>query len=75
MVRHPAVRIVDSPDFLTLQEFAERTGVSLTQTYERAKAGTLEVPVKRIGRQYRISRTAYERFRDEDDSSDSTERI
>lgn len=47
-------------DTLTLDELAQRMGISLTVAYELAKADKLPVPVIRIGRQYRFSRRAYD---------------
>jgi excisionase family DNA binding protein len=55
-------------DTLTLDELAQRMGISLTVAYELAKANRLPVPVIRVGRQYRFSRRAYERLMDADHS-------
>lgn len=49
---------------LTLAEFADLERLGMTAVREMARRGTLPVPVLRIGRQYRISRKAYERWRD-----------
>ena len=48
------------PDTMTLDEIAQRTGVSYGTVYEQARANTLPVPVFRIGRRYLVSRKAYE---------------
>ena len=48
------------PDTLTLDDIAQRTGVSYGTVYEQARANTLPVPVFRIGRRYLVSRKAYE---------------
>jgi excisionase family DNA binding protein len=51
-------------DFLSLVEFAELLGISKTTAYELAQRNELPVPVLRIGRQYRVSRKAYEALKD-----------
>ncbi len=51
---------------LTLAEFAALERMGMTRVREMARAGTLPVPVLRLGREYRISRKAYERWRDGD---------
>ena len=48
------------PDTMSLSEIAERMGVSYTTVYELARTDRLPVPVFRVGRQYRLSRRAYE---------------
>jgi excisionase family DNA binding protein len=45
---------------LTLAEFASLVGISSTAAYELAQQNGLPVPVWRVGRQYRISKAAYE---------------
>jgi len=52
------------PDVLTVQELAERLGMGLTTAYQMARANTLPVPALRIGREYRFSRRALERWLD-----------
>jgi excisionase family DNA binding protein len=52
------------PDTMTLDELAQRMGVSLTVAYELAKRNELPLPMIRIGRQYRFSRRAYEALLD-----------
>ncbi len=47
-------------DTLTLDELAQRMGISLTVAYELARANKLPVPTIRVGRQYRFSRRAYD---------------
>jgi len=54
-----AITPVDT-DTLTLEELAQRMGISLTVAYELAKDNRLPVPVVRVGRQYRFSRRAYD---------------
>lgn len=56
---HPAVT-----DFLSLAEFAELLGIGRTTAYELAQRNALPVPVLRIGRQYRVSRKAYDALRE-----------
>jgi excisionase family DNA binding protein len=51
-------------DTLTLDELAQRMGISLTVAYELAKQDRLPVPVIKVGRQYRFSRRAYEALLD-----------
>lgn len=46
--------------FLTLAEFASMIGIGSTVAYELAQQNKLPIPVFRIGRQYRVSRIAYE---------------
>lgn len=55
--------VVESPT-LTLEEFADLERIGMTSVRQMARTNTLPVPVLRIGRQYRISRKAYERWRD-----------
>lgn len=50
-----------SPDFMSLEEYAARTGVSLSLCYQLARSNTLLVPVIRQGRRFLIPRRAYER--------------
>jgi excisionase family DNA binding protein len=59
-------------DTMTLEELAERMGVSLTVGYELAKRNALPVPVIKIGRQYRFSRRAYERLLDAQHSEEDS---
>ncbi len=51
-------------EFLTLAEFAALIDVGRTTAYELAQRNQLPVPVMRIGRQYRVSKKAYEMLRD-----------
>lgn len=55
--------VAESPT-LTLDEFAALERLGMTAVRQMARTNTLPVPVLRIGRQYRISRKAYERWRD-----------
>lgn len=48
------------PDFLSLVQFAELLGIGKTTAYELAMRNELPIPVLRVGRQYRVSRKAYE---------------
>lgn len=50
-----------SADFMSLEEYAARTGVSLALCYQLARADKLLVPVTRQGRRFLIPRRAYER--------------
>jgi excisionase family DNA binding protein len=52
---HPVVT-----DFLSLVEFAHLLGIGKTTAYELAQRNELPVPVLRVGRQYRVSRKAYD---------------
>ena len=58
-------------DALTLSEFADLLGISYTTVHLLAQQNKLPVPVAKIGRQYRISRIAYQRWleRQHDDVS------
>lgn len=62
-------------DTFTLDELAQRMGISLTVAYELAKIDRLPIPAIRVGRQYRFSRRAYERLMDAQhgDRPDATE--
>lgn len=51
-------------DFLSLVEFAHLLGIGKTTAYELAQRNELPVPVLRVGRQYRVSRKAYDALRD-----------
>jgi excisionase family DNA binding protein len=64
MVSKPQTIETLAPDMMSLREFSELTGISLTTVYELAAAGELPVPAPKIGRQYRISRIAYARWLD-----------
>lgn len=46
---------------LTVEEAAERLGISRTLAYELASTGRLPVPVLRLGRRIVVSRLALER--------------
>ncbi len=46
---------------LTIEEAAERLGISRTLAYELASRGHLPVPVLRLGRRIVVSRLALER--------------
>jgi excisionase family DNA binding protein len=52
------------PDTLTLAELAARLDIGMTRAYEMARAGTLPVPTLKIGREFRFSRRALERWLD-----------
>ncbi len=49
------------PQTLTVEEAAERLGISRTLAYELAKADRLPAPVFRLGRRLVVSRLALER--------------
>ncbi len=51
-----------SPDFLDLYEWCARTGDSYSAVVERARTGTMPVPVVRSGRRFLIPRKAYNRL-------------
>jgi excisionase family DNA binding protein len=51
--------IEHEPDLMTLDELARRLGWSYGATYEAARAGTLPIPVIKIGRRYMFSRQAW----------------
>ncbi len=51
-------------DFLSLTEFAQLLDIGRTTAYELAQRNDLPVPVLRVGRQYRVSRKAYDALRD-----------
>lgn len=53
-----------STDFLSLVEFAHLLGIGTTTAYELAQRNALPVPVLRVGRQYRVSRKAYDAILD-----------
>lgn len=53
-------RLSQNPEFMSLKELSERTGISLTRTYQLAREDRLPVPTIRFGRQFRFSRKAYE---------------
>lgn len=52
------------PDTLTLAELAAHLNIGMTRAYEMARAGTLPIPALKIGREYRFSRRALERWLD-----------
>ena len=58
-------------DTLTLAELAERMGLGKTTAYQMAQKNELPIPALRIGREYRFSRRAFERWLDSGASSDS----
>jgi hypothetical protein len=51
-----------SPDFMSLEEYCQRTGTSYSKAVQDARANRLLVPVVRRGRRFLISRKAYERI-------------
>jgi excisionase family DNA binding protein len=55
-----------SRETLTLAQLAETLDISMTTAYEMARAGTLPIPTLRLGRQFRFSRRALERWLDSD---------
>jgi len=57
---------VTPPDALTVHQLAARLGIGLTRAYEMARKDELPVPALRIGREYRFSRRALERWLDGD---------
>lgn len=50
-----------TPDTLTIEEVAERLGISRTLAYALAKADRLPVPVLRLGRRLVVGREALDR--------------
>ena len=50
-------------EWMSLREFADLLGISLTSAYEYAREDKLPVPAIRVGRQFRFSRPAYEELR------------
>lgn len=58
-------------DVLTIQELAERLGMGLTRTYEMARTNSLPIPALRIGREYRFSRRALERWLESGHAADA----
>lgn len=51
-----------SPDWLSLEEYCFRTGVSYSKAVQDARSNRLLVPVVRQGRRFLIPRRAYERL-------------
>lgn len=61
-VKSPPVRA--ERDTLTLAELASRMGIGKTRAYELAQKNELPIPALRIGREYRFSHRALERWLD-----------
>lgn len=49
-------------DLMSLHELCKRMGVSVTVGYRLAEDDALPIPVIRVGRQYKFSRSAWEAF-------------
>ncbi len=56
----PMKPLAVSRDTLTLEELAQRLGISMTVAYELANRDDLPVPVIRVGRRFLFSRHAYD---------------
>ena len=56
-------RTQHEPEWMSLREFADLLGISLTSAYEYAREERLPVPAIRVGRQFRFSRPAYAELR------------
>ena len=63
MSDQPYSQMEANPDFLTLAELAALLNVGRTTIYELAHQNALPIPVLRVGRQYRVSRRAYDALR------------
>ncbi len=61
----PEITPLHDPDrsFMTLNEALNEWGIGTTVGYELAQKNQLPVPVFRIGREYRISRAAFDAMR------------
>lgn len=55
---------VAEPPTLTLAELAALERIGMTKALEMARRNAFPFPVLRLGREYRFSRRAYERWRD-----------
>ncbi len=53
---------------LTLAELAAELRIGMTKAHEMARAGTLPIPTLKVGREYRFSRRALERWLDSEAS-------
>ena len=60
-----------SPDFMSLEEYCQRTGTSYSKAVQDARANRLLVPVVRHGRRFLIPRRAYERVLDGEQADDA----
>lgn len=58
-------------DTLTLSELADRLSIGKTRAYELAQKNSLPIPTLRIGREYRFSRRALERWLESDHATDA----
>lgn len=65
MTVSPPILESDSPT-LTLAELAAVLQIGMTKAHEMARAGTLPIPVLKVGRTYRFSRRALERWLESD---------
>jgi len=62
-----AVTPLDAPaesGTLTLTELAAELRIGMTKAHELARADALPIPALKVGREYRFSRRALERWRD-----------
>ena len=59
-----ATRIMDDPDraFYTIEEVRKKIGLSKSKAYEFARQGVF--PCMMIGRQYRVPKAAFERWKE-----------
>ena len=60
----PARMPVPEPPTLTLDEFAALERIGMTKARDLARRNAFPFPILKLGREYRISRKAYERWRD-----------
>jgi len=60
----PAVIDGDEPQqgYYTVEELVDRLGISVRTAYDKARRGLFEFPVRKVGRQYRIPRRAFDRW-------------
>ncbi len=56
---------------LTLEELAGFERIGMTKCRDLARRNAFPFPVLKIGREYRISRKAYERWRDGEQADDA----
>jgi len=50
------------PDTMGIEELAKRLGIGMTVCYGLAQRNELPIPAIKVGRQWRFSRVAYERW-------------
>lgn len=49
-------------DYYTIDEIIDRLGISVRTAYDKARRGLFEFPVRKVGRQYRIPKRAFDRW-------------